>query len=285
MKDRSERFSVLMSVYHKEDPRHFDLALESNLVNQTIIPDEFVLVCDGPLNDALDKVINKYEKISGERIKVVRLEKNCGIATALNKGIALCSYEYIARSDSDDVCEKTRFEKELDFLIGHSEVAAVGSDIDEFMYDVNEPVRVKQMPRTSGELYKMAKRRNPINHMTVMYRRSVVLEMNGYDITLPPVEDYDLWIRMLLGGYQIANINEILVHVRIGNGMVDRRGNKKYIETWRRLNRYMREKKMISAPRYAVNMISIRAFVYMRSGMRDYVYYKILRKKHNGIYE
>ena len=270
-----------MPVYHKEDPCHFDLALKSNLVDQTVIPKEFVLVCDGPLNSELDAVIEKYCGLFGDVFKVLRLEKNLGVASALNEGLRHCTYDIVARSDSDDVCESDRFEKELDFLNSDPDVVAVGSDIDEFFYDVSEPVRIKQMPDTSEKLYQMTKRRSPINHMTVMYRLPVVLELNGYDTTLPPVEDYDLWIRMLLSGYKIANINERLVHVRIGNGMINRRGNKKYIGTWRAINKRMLDNKMISVPRFVINMISIRLFVYMRSGMRDVVYHKLLRKSQN----
>lgn len=109
-------FSVLMSVYFKENPEYFDLALKSNLLDQTLKPSEFILVCDGPLNIELEKVIEKYSELFPEIFKVYRLSKNGGLGEALNYGLKKCMYEIIARSDSDDICVAERFEKQIEFL-------------------------------------------------------------------------------------------------------------------------------------------------------------------------
>ena len=102
-----EKFSVLMSVYYKEKPKFFDLALESNLIKQTLPPNEFVLVCDGELTPDLEAVIEKYRKLYPNVLKVYRKE-NGGLGKALNFGLPKCSYPLVARSDSDDVCSADR---------------------------------------------------------------------------------------------------------------------------------------------------------------------------------
>ena len=126
------KFTVLMSVYAQENHKNFTTALESILINQTVIPDEFVLVCDGPLNAELDAVISRFHTNFPDIFKVYRLEHNGGLGNALNVGMKLCQNEIIARADSDDICDSQRFEKQLDFLCAHLDVAAVGTAIDEF---------------------------------------------------------------------------------------------------------------------------------------------------------
>lgn len=273
----SEKFSVLMSVYHKENPKHFDLALRHILIEQTLIPDEFVLVCDGPLNEGLDAVIDKYKKSCPEILKVYRLEKNGGLGKALNFGLEKCSYELVARADSDDICGKDRFGKQIDYMATRPNLAAVGTDIQEFASDPTKPSAYKKMPHTNAEVYEMTKFRNPVNHMTVVFRKSMVEKVGSY-IHLQYVEDYYLWIRLLVAGYEIENINEPLVLARVGNGMVQRRGSKAYIGSWRTQSNYMLDNGMITKMQYVKNMIAVRGFVYIPVGLKQFVYKKILRK-------
>lgn len=270
-------FTVLMSVYKKEDPSYFDLSLQSILVNQTLLPDEMVLICDGPLTDALYAVIDKYQKLFPEILKVFKLENNVGLGQALNYGLEKCSYEWIARADSDDVCAPNRFEKQIDYVKTH-DVDILSSYIDEFDSDYTKPIRIKTMPLTHEELVKMAKFRNPINHMTAMFKKETVLKAGSY-VHLPYVEDYYLWVRAIANGTKLANINECLVHARVGNGMAKRRGNKKSIDSWRTINKFMLQHKMINRLEYFRNMLSIKVFVYTPTGLRNFIYGKILRKR------
>ena len=101
------KYSVLMSVYYKEKPEYLKQAIES-IQAQTLQTDDFVLVCDGPLNDALDKVIATKQQEMGEKLNVVRLAKNGGLGNALNKGIKHCKNELVARMDSDDIAAAGR---------------------------------------------------------------------------------------------------------------------------------------------------------------------------------
>lgn len=272
-----EKFSVLMSVYYRENPLFFDIALRSNLEDQTRKPDEFVLVCDGELTEELEEVIEKYEKRHPDVLKVYRREENQGLGRALKWGLEKCSYDIVLRSDSDDVCVPERFEIQVNYMEQHPEISVCGSFIDEFDLDWNLPKKRKIMPITSRELFKMAKFRNPINHMTAAFRKNVILTVGSYR-HLPYVEDYELWVRTLINGYNIANIDKVLVHARVGNGMIKRRGNKEYIESWRILGRFMLSNNMINRFEYCRNIVAICMFVYMPGNIKELVYKSLLRK-------
>ncbi|MDE7394607.1 MAG: glycosyltransferase, partial [Clostridiales bacterium] len=111
-KSTQQKFSVLMSVYHKEKPEFFDMALDSSY-NQTVKADEWVIVKDGPISQELQDVINKYKQYDGVEIKEVPLEENKGLGIALSVGIPECRNELIARMDTDDIAVPNRFEWQL----------------------------------------------------------------------------------------------------------------------------------------------------------------------------
>lgn len=273
-----DKFSVLMSVYYKENAEYFDLALRSILIEQTRQPDEFVLVCDGPLTDELNYVIDKYENEYSEVFRVFRQEENQGLGKALNFGLSQCSYSLVARADSDDVCLKDRFQKQLDFMNNHTEVSIISSHIAEFDSDWSKPFDTKKLPLTHDELKKMAKVRNPLNHMAVMFRREDILELGSYR-HMPYTEDYDLWVRAIIAGKKIANVDDVLVHARVGNGMVVRRSNKAQIDSWRKMNNYMLENHFITHSQKLRNMVMIKGFVYMPATFKAFLYKNVLRKR------
>lgn len=272
-----EKFSVLMSVYYKEIPEYFDLSLKSNLIDQTLSPNELVLVCDGELTPELEVVIEKYQKLFPSILKVYR-KVNEGLGKALNFGLPKCTYNLVARSDSDDVCDKTRFEKQVSYMEQHPDIGIISSYIDEFIDDWSRPLQTKTLPLKHDDLYKMAKFRNPLNHMSVMMRRDDILRIGSYH-HIPYVEDYELWVRAMINGIRIGNIDDVLVHARIGNGMVQRRGTKKYIKSWHIMNQYMIKAKMIGYITYIRNMLAITAFVFMPVGLKQFLYKKVLRKR------
>lgn len=273
-----EKTSLLMSVYNKEIPEYFERSIKSILVEQTKKPDEFVLVCDGALTQKLDAVILKYEAAFPEVFKVYRMEENQGLGRALNYGLSKCSNEIIIRADSDDVCVSKRIQIQTTFLQEHPEIAIVSSYIDEFDEDWHIPKNIKILPKTNDELVKLAKFRNPINHMAVAFRKSIVLKIGSYH-HIPYVEDYELWVRAIINGYKLANIDKILVHARVGNGMIKRRGNKQYISSWEKLSKYMLERKMINKLEYIRNIVAVRIFVYLPIVLKEIIYKKILRRK------
>ena len=159
----------------------------------------------------------------------------------------------------------------------HQEIGIVSSYIDEFADDWTRPRHKKTLPLTHEELYQTAKFRCPLNHMAVMMRKEDIIQIGSYR-HIPYVEDYELWVRAMIHGIKIANVGEVLVHARIGNGMVQRRGTKKYIKSWHIMNREMLTAGMISSATYIRNMISITAFVFLPSGLKEFLYNKVLRK-------
>lgn len=220
------RFSVLMSVYYKENPSWFKTALDS-VINQTLQPNEIVLIEDGKLTDELYKVIEEYKNHYPNLFKIIPLEKNSGLGEALRVGVLNCSNELIARMDTDDIARNDRFEKQIQFFQEHPNVDLVGSWISEFEEKPDKIISYRQLPTEHQEIYKFGQFRCPVNHMTVMYKKDAVLQAGNYQ-TFKNIEDYYLWGRMLKQGAVFANIPECLVNVRAGNSMLKRRANLTY---------------------------------------------------------
>ena len=186
-------YSVLMSVYHKEKPEYLKQAIES-IQTQTLSTNDFVLVCDGPLNEQLDDVIATKQQEMGETLNVVRLPKNGGLGNALNEGIKHCKNELVARMDSDDIAYPDRCEKQIAVFNTHSEVSVCSGIVEEFTTDPNTVDTRRVPPETNAEIIEFAKKRNPFNHPCVMYKKSAVKAVGSYqDFYL--LEDYYLWLR------------------------------------------------------------------------------------------
>lgn len=226
-----EKYSVLMSVYCKEKAQYFQQAIDSMLL-QTVQPDEFVLVCDGPLTAELDSVIDGYEQAKPELFKVVRLEENHGLGVALNIGLQECSNELVARMDTDDISLPDRMEKQLTLLQAHPEVSAVGGQIAEFYDDPDHIIGYRVVPLEHEQIVSRAASRNPMNHVTVVYRKSQVMKAGNYP-SHPGFEDYHLWARMLSKGQRFMNMDDVLCNVRADAGMHERRRGVAYFRhTW-----------------------------------------------------
>lgn len=215
-------FTVLMSVYNKEDPIFLDKSLSSILNYQTIIPNEIVIIKDGALTKSLDIVLNKYLSEYPSILKVYGYSVNKGLGYALNYGLNKSSNEIIFRMDSDDIASPLRFEKQLEVFKGNkNNFAIVGTNIEEFNSKPNDLNRFRNVPSSSLEINNKKFYRNPFNHMTVAFLKSSILKCGGYK-PMPGYEDYYLWMRVLkeFNGF---NLSENLVHARVGNGMIARR--------------------------------------------------------------
>ncbi|WP_066055785.1 glycosyltransferase [Robertmurraya korlensis] len=221
-------FSVLMSVYMKEKPEYLQACLDS-VLSQTVLPNEIVIMEDGKLTDSLYEVLNRYKEANPSIIKCVKLERNMGLGKALEIGVTECKFDLIARMDSDDICHPERFEKQVSYMKEHPKVDVVGTWIGEFSENAEEIDTIRKVPITSNEVVAYAKKRNPLNHMTVMYRKEAVLSAGNYKPMLWN-EDYYLWVRMLVKGMEIVNIPEVLVYARTGSEMFKRRGGIKYVQ-------------------------------------------------------
>ena len=250
MRSLDMKYSVLMPVYRKENPFYFYRAALS-MMKQSVSPDEFVLVCDGPLTEELDAVIRKLEETWSEQVKIVRLPENRGIGPALAAGVESCRNNLIARMDSDDIACPERCEKQLVQFRGNPALALASGAIAEFEMDSlekaanmqwtidtpKEPVEIPEdccitgtrtLPCGYEEILIFARKRNPMNHMAVMMRRDAVLAVGNYR-AVKGAEDYELWVRMLQAGYRAENLPDVLVYARTGNGMMQRRGGLSFL--------------------------------------------------------
>ena len=272
---KETKFSVLMSVYYKENPTFLKEAIES-VGNQTLKPNEIVLVVEGILSDELNMTLNKLKSKFPEII-TYEVPDGTGLGASLNYGLKKCKYDYIMRADTDDICANNRFETEIQFMQYHPEIDVLGSSIYEFKNSIDEGnLRVKNMP-TGDDIYKYAKKRNPLNHMTVCMKKESVLKAGNYS-NQKMLEDYELWIRMINSGMKIENINVPLVYARIGNGFEKRRGSKNQITLWKNIQKYMYKNNMINLGRYCINNINMYMMVYTPNFARKFAYKYILRK-------
>lgn len=245
-------YSVLMSVYHKEKPEYLREAMAS-IWDQTVPTDDFVLVCDGPLNNDLDGVIADMQKAYPESIHVIRLKKNGGLGNALNEGIKHCNHELIARMDSDDISRPDRCERQLAVFSQHPDVSICSGIVEEFTSNRNVIDARRIPPETHDKIIEFAKKRNPFNHPCVMYKKSAVVEAGNYqDFYL--LEDYYLWIRMLMKGYQGYNIQKPLLWMRAGSEMYKRRSGWKYARSQKNLFKYMKDSGFINVIQYLTSV-------------------------------
>lgn len=220
-----EPYSVLMSVYAKEQAKYLRASILS-MLNQSVRTDDFVLMCDGPLTEELDAVIAEMKQEYPELFRVIRLDENKGLGIALQKGVTYCKNELIARMDSDDISVPKRCEKQL-AIFESQDVDIVGGNIEEFVENISNPTSARKVPCTDAEIKAFAKRRNPFNHPTIMFRKSAVKEAGNYE-DCKGFEDYYLWARMLKCGMRGYNIQETLVYMRTSAGMYKRRGSFSY---------------------------------------------------------
>ena len=268
-------YSVLMSVYKKEKAPFLEEAINS-MVNQTVKPKDFVLVCDGPLNESLDKVISNFEKSYPGLFNVIRLEKNGGLANALNEGIKYCKYDIVARMDSDDVSREDRMEKELAAM--ENEMAdIVSSNVNEFVGAVDHVVARRVLPESDEEIKSFARKRNPFNHPAVVFKKQQVANIGGYP-KYDYFEDYALWVTLLSSGAKGYNVQDELLSMRSDEGMYDRRGGVSYVKCIFAFQKYLRTLGYVSLGESIVQSVTRGMVSLVPSGIRKRIYKRHLRK-------
>lgn len=216
-------YSVLMSVYVKEKPANLSESLAS-ILEQTIPPDELVLVCDGKLTDELNVIIKAFESEYSEIFRSVRLLENVGTGMAANEGIKACQNELIAKMDSDDICVPDRFQRQLMMFLKNPKLDMVGGYIEEFDDATRKPIAVKKTPISHEEILKYSKRRSPFNNQTLIYRKSFAQKVGGYT-DIKRCEDYEFITKMLMAGAIGENLPEVLVKYRVTKDNYKRRKN------------------------------------------------------------
>ncbi len=275
--NKAHTYSVLMSVYKNDDPDFLARALRSIYEDQTVKPDEIVVVFDGPLTVELYAVLNEFRVGKENVVKYYPQEENHGLGEALRIASEKCACDYILRMDSDDISDPHRFERQIAYVENHPDIDVLGTDIAEFNISLDEDMRVRSCPEHHDDIVRMGKKRNPMNHVSVCMKKTALKKCGGYK-TLLFLEDYYLWLNMIAAGCKLANIHESLVYVRVGNGFDSKRGSKERITGWKTLQDFMLEHGMINKKEAMMNMLYIRAFVNTPSGVKKVLYEKLLRK-------
>lgn len=274
MPNSFENYSVLMCVYAKENPTHFETAIDS-VLNQTKPTNNFVIVCDGPLTEELDAVLERKKK-ENPVITVARLEKNSGVGPASQHGLSFITNEVFAKMDSDDVCDPTRMEKELSKINEGYDV--VGAGIGEFKTDPTHIEEKRIPPQDHDKIVKFSKKRTPVNNVTIMYKKSQVLEAGGY-MASNYLEDYTLDIKLIQQGRKLFNIQEVLVFVRCTDEQLKRRGNKKLRKQLKELRKMMLKTHYINRFQYHWYNFQGSLFVLSPYWLKRFLYKVFLRRK------
>ena len=275
--EKKINYSVLMSVYYKENPEWLDIAIKSMLA-QTFLTNDFVIIKDGPLTSELDSVISKYQRKYPDIINIVALEKNVGLGPALKIGVENCKNEWIARMDSDDYSIPTRCEKEIKKIIEDNTLDIIGSNIAEFIDDIKNVQAYRILPEKNDEIYKYARRRNPFGHPSVMLRKSKIIEAGNYrEYYL--CEDYDMWIRMIEKKVRCYNIQDILVYMRVSNDFYKRRGGIKYLKSILKFKKEQYLKGFYSLKDFIISSSAHIIMCLLPNKLRDFLYRKILRNR------
>lgn len=268
-------FSVSMSVYGKDNPQYFSLALES-VFNQTVKPTEVVLVVDGPIPNETSQIIKTMQQ-QYQCFKVIYLEKNMGHGISRRTGLDNCSCELVAIMDSDDISVGDRFEKEIRCFEEDKELSIVGGNVKEFENEVTNVIGIRKVPAEDREIKRYMKSRCPFSQMTVMFKKSHIINVGGF-LDWYCNEDYYLWIRMALAGYKFKNLQENLVYVRMDRNSYLRRGGMKYFKSEAALQIFMYKNNVIGFVRLVFN-IAIRLFVQILipNRVRRWLFNKLFR--------
>jgi glycosyltransferase involved in cell wall biosynthesis len=269
------RLSVLIPVHAGADAGHFARALES-VVDQTLPPDEVLVVEDGPLRAAQIQVLEAFGDAHPGLLRRIAFPVNRGSGAALAAGILEARSDVVARLDSDDIALPHRFEAQMRHLEQYG-CDVVGASMLEFEGDESNVVGVRRLPGTHEEIARYARTRTPLNHPTVMLRRDAVLEAGNY-VEIGLVEDYDLWARMLARGARMANIEEPLVLYRCSPAMFARRGGLRHLRTEWLLQRRLKDYGLIGPARRWANLVVRIGFRLLPTRLLRSAYGRIFRQ-------
>lgn len=219
--------AVIMSVY-QNDKLEFVRESVQSILNQTYPQFHFYIIFDGPVSSDIESYISS---LPDERIRTSRLEKNSGLAVALNflleKVLKKSDYIFIARMDADDISMPERFEKQRKFLIDNHSVSVVGSWYEEIDED-GKNISYRELPVTHEEIRLFFMKRSPFAHPSVMFNRNFFAKAGYYSSDNYRMEDYVLWGNAINSGLILANIQEYLLKFRIDKNFYKRRSGIKF---------------------------------------------------------
>lgn len=307
-----QKFSVIMSIYKSDQPELVRVALDS-LLQQTLLPNEIVIVGDGPVPAELEQEIESFKfrvsklrttpnpslkptpnpslKGRGEEyppetgnqkpetiVTYLPQEKNGGLGEAMRIAAEAAKYDYLARMDSDDICLPDRFEKQMKCFEEDPELSLVGGMITEFDGEPENIIAKRILPLEDAEIKKMMRGRCAVNHVTVIFKKADLMKSGNYQ-PFWKQEDHYLWARMMEHGCKFRNIPDVVVNVRSGKDQIARRGGLRFYKSVVRVFWYMYRHGLISFG-YFLYICTVRGIVQvlMPNGLRTWVYLHLLRK-------
>jgi glycosyltransferase involved in cell wall biosynthesis len=270
-------FSVLLPTYAGDQPEHLDTAIRS-LAKQSLVPDEVLVVADGPLTRELESTLQTWKSEFPTSLVLLQLEENRGLGAALRAGVEACEHELVARMDADDFSVPDRFERQLSFLSEHPDVDVVGGYIGEFSDSIDDIETVRVVPESHETIQRTARFRSPMNHASVVFRRHAVLDVGNYK-PVDRMEDYDLWVRMLLDGFTFANVPVTLLKVRAGKEMFQRRGGVEYAREELKMQRRFLRYGFTNLPIFVLNLLTRVPIRFVPNIVRGRAYEHLFRSR------
>lgn len=274
------KFSVLMSVYKNDKSEDVKDAIDS-LLNQTLLPNQIVILEDGKVSKKLDDLLENYSK-KHKIIEIYKRKQNLGLGLTLNEGLNYCKYDYVARMDADDYSYPNRFEEEIRYLESHPDIDVVGCNIDEYDENLSKKLAVRVVPEFDKKIKKYMKKRNGVNHVTVIYKKQSVLNAGSYEDCLY-FEDYYLWCKMIKNGCKFYNIQESLMKIRAGFDMAKRRGGLSYSKYIINFENKIYKIGIINKFEYIFNLFIRLSVANIPNSFRTILYKKQLRKLKNEV--
>ncbi len=218
---------VLTAAYHAVRADEFTESLAS-IATQTVPPDEWVIVVDGPVGEDLEEVVRRFESTSqSPTIQVLRLTENVGNAIARQAGLELLTADFVAIQDADDISEPERLEATVNFLCDRG-LDFGGTALAEFSTDPRQTTRIRRYPDSPVALAAELPRNNPVGHPSLVFSRAAGVAVGGYQ-HLPGNEDYDFVARLVSAGYRGASTNAPLVRFRMAPNVFKRRGGSEVV--------------------------------------------------------
>ncbi|MEL6537580.1 MAG: glycosyltransferase family 2 protein [Bacteroidota bacterium] len=203
------RVSVLLSV--RNGAPTLGRALDS-ILHQTYTDWEAVLVNDGSTDDT-PHILSGYQA-KDARFRVVHRPAE-GLVSALNAGLELCTGEYLARMDADDVCYPDRLEKQAAHLDANPDTGIVSSQVRHLgnadtQQGYAQHVAWLNSLLTHEEHWQQRFIDQPLANPSAVLRREIFEAIGTYQQGDFP-EDYEFWLRCLQAGYRMEKLPVVLL--------------------------------------------------------------------------
>lgn len=266
------KFSAILPIYKGVNFHTFKKPFES-IINQTLKPNELLVIFDGPVKSNIRELIKEYQG-KYNFIKIINFPSNRGLGYVLNRAVKLCKNKYIARCDADDISKKNRFKKQIEFLIKYPKVDVLGTNIIE-LFD-NKFYSKKKMPYNHDDIIKKINFRNPINHSSIIFKKKKLVQSGNYK-EMFYFEDYYMWFRMIKKGCYFKNMSDYLVYMNVDENFYSRRTGLKYFKYYFVFLKRLYKEKNINILIFFLCLLVRSPIIFINKNLIKYIYLRILR--------